>query len=160
MGWLLAVGLAVMVLVFWQALVAWWEQERRPESRFLLLMLLIRDQAETVEGFLRAVVRHLTWFPPAGTWDVMVLDTGSGDETPAIARRLLARAGITFVAAGGEWCRVVEEVACRGQPVLLVPLVREGDVHLLLPGLSTILGGKSRIPVDAGELHNKCKMRS
>jgi len=158
--WLVAAGLAVLGLVFWQAVVAWWETRGWPEGGYPLLMVLIHDQAEVVEGLLRAVLRLLAWSASGQNWDVVVLDTGSCDETPVIARRLLSDTGVPFVQTGGEWCRIVEEAAHRGRPVLLVPL-RESKTLCRLPdGVGRFLGGKSRIFFPAGELQDKCNARS
>ncbi|MDI6894280.1 MAG: hypothetical protein AB1503_01070 [Bacillota bacterium] len=152
MGWLVAAGLAVFSLVFWQALAGWWQARGRSGFRHPLLMVLIRDQAEVVEGLLRILLRLLAWSPATRAWEVMVLDAGSGDETPHIARRLLAGAGVSFVQAGPEWCRIVEDFAWGGRPVLLVPLLTaQGSSHLP-DGVVYFLGGKSRMTFPDGEL--------
>lgn len=166
MWWLVAAGLAVLGLVFWQAVVARWEARGWLEGGYPLLMVLVRDCAGVVEGLLRAVLRRLTW-SSRRDWDVMVLDAGSRDDTPQIARRLLRGTGVTFVQSGAEWWRLIEEAADRGRPILLVPLLDTGTA----PGgaatarrvagcLGPLLGlswkneGNGRILSPGAELHD------
>lgn len=160
MWWLVAAGLAVLGLVFWQAVMAWWEARGWSEGGYPLLMVLVRDRAEVVEGLLRAVLRRLACGHSRCEWDVMVLDAGSRDETPDIARRVLRGTGVTFVQSGAEWWRLVEEAADRGRPVLLVPLVDTAGSRGVAGCLGQILGfcwkngGKGRILSSGAELHD------
>ena len=148
MAWLLAAGVAVLFLVFWQVVACWPQRWSRPGSSRPLLLVLVRDQADVVEGLLRVLLGRLARSSEAPAWEVAVLDAGSSDETPEIARRLLAGAGVSFVRAGPKWAGMVEELACSGRPVLVVPLVA---MPCRFPD-PTEFGGNSRMTFTDGEL--------
>lgn len=157
MWWLLAAGVGVLGLVLWQVARSWWEARGWPAGGRPLLMLLLRDCAEVVEGFLRSVLHRLGCEDACSGWDVVVLDAGSRDETPDIACRVLRGTGVPFLHHGTGWHRLVEEAAGGGRPVLLIPVLDAADTSrmqhrwpirpLLLAGgpCYRMLDGKGRI---------------
>lgn len=160
MWWLVAAGLAVIGVVLWEVVATWWEVRGWSATGHPLLVVLLRDGAEAVEGVLRHLLHLLGWGTGPGGWEVVVLDVGSQDDTPLIACRLLSRAGIPFLRAGPEWWWLVREAADRGRPVLLFPLGQGDDFRPWLTLLGGVLGGKSRILSPRGELHHKCNAGS
>lgn len=152
--WLVvAVAGAVLVWVWWQALGAWW---RRSSGCFPLLLVLLKDRAEAAEGFLRALLRLLGWRGSAPAWEVVVVDTGSRDETPAIARRVLKRTGVVFLEWGEEPGLVGEVARDASRPILVLPLTPRSDSVAVLAQAAHLLGER-RIPVPGGELQDSCK---
>lgn len=152
MAWLLAAGLAVLLLVFWQVVTCWpreWGRPGSPRPTRPLLLVLVRDQADVVEGLLRGLLGRLARLEEPA-WEVAVLDAGSGDETPEIARRLLAGTAVPFVPAGPGWADLVEEFVGEGRPVLVVPLVAAGT-PCWFP-VWEFVGGNSRMASPDGEL--------
>jgi len=151
LAWLLAAGVAVLFLVLWQVVACWPRGWGLPGSPRPLLLVLVRDQADVVEGLLRVLLGRLARWAEGPAWEVAVLDAGSGDETPEIAKRLLAGAGVSFVPAGPGWGGIVEEFVRAGRPVLVLPLVGVG-VPCGIPLVPDFVGGNSRMPFPDGEL--------
>lgn len=164
MWWLAGLLLVAFLWVFWELTAL--DPHTPADTAFRgrpLLMVMVRDRAEAVEGFLRALLGLVGW-RSGGYWEVMVVDAGSRDETPFIARRLLRNTGVSFSQLGREafLAEAVLGEAYRGgtRPILLLPLMRETDPRGLLRHTAEIFAGRSRIPGLGAELHDKCSSGS
>lgn len=123
------------LVVLWQAVV--WTRRLLAPTRSAMsvsLLIYVRDQEHLIEGFLRTAIGSAR----AGHGEVIVVDTGSSDDTPAIVERLARRLSSL---------RLVRSTA--GLPVPLLPPGRTAvvvdlqgsvDVHPVLCSLRILLG--------------------
>ncbi len=114
----LILALGAIGLKFWTGTAT---EEHRDEMADLLV--LVKDREEGIEG----TVRELCGWK----WgDVVVVDDGSRDGTPAIAERLSRELPFCFVAACGRGGAVEEGLAKCSKPLVLLAKVgrREKEV--------------------------------
>lgn len=120
---------------------AWITFRRRVVPPCYSLMLLVRDRADVLEG----LVHNL-----AGAWgehryELVIVDDGSRDDTPAILRRLARRyPGLkTVVMAETDTRQSPVEIGlflCRNRVVVLVDLTRAVDPGEILAMLGHLFG--------------------
>lgn len=148
-GWLLLIP-GALVLVF--VLLA----PRRSGGRYLAghrqrtgasLLVLVRNQERQIEGFLRLLAYWAQRTPGLGpTSEILAVDLGSADDTPAILARLSGRiAGLRVVYLGADAVgRGAQETAlfeCAHKTVFMLDLVDVSDVRPVLRSLRTGLAG-------------------
>ncbi len=102
MTWVLVgVGLCAFVL-FGLLFVAcryspWFRFPTKPD---VSVLLVVRDQAPIIEGLVKGLLSFFRTSPYS--WELVVVDESSRDETPEILRRLQRKHSLTLIAAGAE----------------------------------------------------------
>lgn len=108
------------------------------------LLLVVRDREEVMEGTLRQIIRRYGWWLAGGpTYEVVVVDDGSADDTPAILERM-ARGSAGFIrfvraaSALGESPLGQGLAACRGRSIVVINVERGCfTIHSEAKGLSS-----------------------
>lgn len=90
--WAVVSLLALVGLWTVQGQVRHWRgpsRRRRVDDPPASVLVLVRDQAEALEGFLRHLLspEAFGWDPPL-RYEVVAIDTGSRDDSPAILQRM------------------------------------------------------------------------
>lgn len=104
------------------------------------LLLFVRDQEHMIEGFLRTVIGEVR----VGCEEIVVLDTGSADDTPAIVERLARQLGGLRVLRSTTG--LPSSLLPAGQMAVVVDLQGPVDVHPILNRLRRLLAERSGPP--------------
>jgi hypothetical protein len=100
------------------------------------LLVVARNSQDVIEGVLRDLIARYGWWPETGPgFEVVVVDVGSTDDTPAILRRLVrSAAGFIQVVRLEDWTYGVERgpddaltvglPLCRGRTIRVIDLDR------------------------------------
>lgn len=101
----------------------------------LSVVVLVRDQEQLIEGFLRT----LTGMMSTSSGEVIVMDTGSSDDTLRIVERLARRPGCLRLLrrAVPMW---LHELSCQTRVAVLVDLQGAVAVRQVLDTVELLLG--------------------
>ncbi len=123
-------GLALygLALLFWQ--LARLLCDRAMASPYLSLLFVVRDQAAIIEGLVREILAiYQTSLPP---FDLVVVDDGSGDETPEILKRLSKNNAFIFIKGGPDVQPMeIGLHACRGEVISYFNLTGQVNPRLV-----------------------------
>lgn len=150
--WVLYALAAAGVVFVFTFLHAWKQPTRRKrwaKRPFVSVLILVRDQQDTIEAFLRPMLSgSLGHRGPAVDYELVVVDAGSTDDTWAILSRLAHKhPGVRLLrwspTDGGVDPLQAGHVLCQSRVAVAVRLMRADDVAEARAALAALLRGSA-----------------
>lgn len=124
----------------WGQLMVYAVAQRSPRPLTVSLLVVVRDTEKTVEGDVRYLLQQAEL---EETWqEIVVVDHGSGDLTPAILCRLAERHPLLKAVCLSAAARPVADGLpfCRGEIIQILDLVNRLPARDLVPAARLLLG--------------------
>lgn len=139
-------GALVICLRLWRLARILWE--RRGPPPMISFLVMVRNQAHQIEGALRSLAALIRSHRADCRCELVVVDSGSQDETPRIIERLarelpgvrLLRLGEHLGHGASAW--TVGMFACQSRVVVCLDLVGAAPARTLLRTLAALVGHK------------------
>jgi len=131
----------------WRDLGDWRAAGRRQRASVLSLLVVARDCGDIIEGFLLHAVFILS--AQVAHWEIVVIDDGSVDDTPAVVERLARReARLRWAKRGGSALSATDMglFLCRSPLVMMARLDKSTDAREVLGSLAMLLGRPAPAP--------------